>query len=139
MKIRIQDNSIRFRITLAELEDLNRSGRLESVTEIYSADGAPEGRFAYGVTAVQEGEPSACIISPNSIFLHLNPDDLARLNDPNEEGVYLKREARLPGGDLHRSMAFIEKDRPSTKCDKPEEWVYEFRPGARPETRPIGN
>jgi len=103
MKIRIQDNSIRYRITLAELEALNETGRLESESEIYSTDGKTcEGRFVYGVTAVAEGEPSRCIVAPNSIFLHLDPADLARLNDPSEEGVYLRREAHLPSGELHR-------------------------------------
>jgi hypothetical protein len=137
MKIRIQDNSIRFRITLAELETLNATGRLEQTTEILGPDGECEGRFVYGATAIEGEAESHWVIGPNAIFIHLNEADMKRLNDPSEEGVYLKREVRLPSGEVHRSMAFIEKDRPSTRCDKPEEWVYEFRAGGQPETRPI--
>ncbi len=136
MKIRIQDNAIRFRITLAELEELNAKGRLENVCEIYGTNGAVEGRFVYGITAAA-GTSARCVIGANAIFLHLSPDDMTRLNDPSEEGVYLRQEIRTADGEIRRSMAFVEKDRPSTRCDKPEEWVYEHRIGARPETRPI--
>lgn len=140
MKVRIQDNSVRFRITLEELEQLNASGRIEAVSELYSEDGVScEGRFVYGVAVALDEPAGYCQMQPGSIFLYLSKRDLARLNDPAEEGVYLRREVNLKSGEAHRFIAFIEKDRPPTKCDKPEEWIYQRRPGEAPVTRPIKN
>ena len=138
MKIRIQDHSVRFRITLKELEELNRQGRIEARTEMYAADGACEGRFCYGVVKSDPDRPSRCEISANGIFLHLDLSDMQTLNQPSEEGVYLRREVTLPNGEMHRFIAFVEKDRPATHCDKPEAWIYETQGGENPKIRPIG-
>ena len=140
MKIRIQDNSVRFRITLKELEELNRAGRMVAVTEVYSEDGtALEGRFEYAVAVAPQNAPSRCAIAPGSITVYLNAADLALLNDPAQEGVYLRWERTLPSGEPRRFMAFVEKDRPAAKCDKPEAWIYESAPDGSPvSTRPIG-
>jgi len=139
MKIRIQDNSIRFRITLKELEQLNQKGKAVAETVIRDPrTGMVEGRFQYGLTRLKPESESRCEISPAAIFIHLNPADLASLNDPREEGVYLRREAQMPDGSVYRFMAFVEKDRPSSKCGKPEQWIYELHPGMNYETRPIG-
>lgn len=130
---------MRYRITLKELEQLNETGRIEAVTETYSGDDAKcAGRFVYAVTADPSAAESFCDIQPGSIILHLAKDSVAELNDPTNEGFYLHRETMLPSGEVHRFMAFIEKDRPPTHCDKPEEWIYEKEPGKTPETRPIG-
>lgn len=138
MKIRIQDNSIRFRITLKELEQLNQERDVVAETVIRDPrTGMVEGRFQYGLARLTPECESRCEIGPASIFIHLNPADLAVLNDPREEGVYLRREARMPDGSMYRFMAFVEKDRPPSKCDKPERWIYDQHPGAVYETRPI--
>ncbi|MFB3786994.1 MAG: hypothetical protein ACE15F_11575 [bacterium] len=139
MKIRMQDNSIRFRITLKELEQLNQEGDVVAETVIRDPrTGMVEGRFQYGLARMKTESESRCEISPAAIFIHLNPADLAVLNDPREEGVYLRREARMPDGSVYRFMAFVEKDRPPSKCDKPERWIYEQHPGSEYETRPMG-
>lgn len=139
MKIRIQDNSVRFRISLLELEDLNQRGRIEAKTEILSADGATcEGRFLYAIEKDGRLDSSACVVLPNSIEIRLSPADLDALNDPSQEGVYLKRECVLANGETYRFMAFVEKDRPAARCDKPEQWIYDYRHGDTPEMRPIG-
>jgi hypothetical protein len=139
MKIRLQDDSVRFRITLKELEGLIHNGRIEGVTEIYSPDGTVcEGRFVYAVSISTGDLPSRCAIEPGAITLYLNAADQATLNDPSQEGVYLRRETRLRSGDIRRFMAFVEKDRPPTRCDKPEAWIYESAKDGRPaSTRPI--
>lgn len=139
MKIRIQDNSIRFRITLKELDELNRVGRIEAISEIYSPDGtAREGRFVYALGTLAGKVPSRCAIEPGGITLYLNGSDLATLNNPSEEGAYLRRETRLPSGEPHRFIAFVEKDRPATRCNKPERWIYEYATDGSPaSTRPI--
>jgi hypothetical protein len=121
------------------LEALNETGRIECVTETYSSDGAQcVGRFVYGVIADGAASESYCDLQDGSITLHIAKDGMVELNDANNEGFYLRRETALPSGEVHRFMAFIEKDRPPTHCDKPEEWVYEKEPGKSPETRPIG-
>jgi hypothetical protein len=140
MKIRIQDNSVRFRITLKELEALNQTGRIESVTEVYSPEGtAPEGRFVYAVAAADIGASSRCAIEPGSITVYLNDADRVTLNSPSEEGVYLRREHTLASGETRRFMAFVEKDRPASKCDKPEAWIYDTaKDGSVASTLPSG-
>ncbi len=139
MKLRIQDNSVRFRITLKELDELNACGHVEVVTECYSPDGSTrEGRFVYAVRALAEDSTSYCDLRPDAITLYLNAADRATLKDPAEEGVYLRRETLLPSGDVHRFMAFIEKDRPATRCGKPEAWIYAYaKEGLPASTQPI--
>ncbi|HQH73758.1 MAG TPA: hypothetical protein PK360_16910 [bacterium] len=139
MKIRIQDNSIRFRITLKELEQLNQEGDVVAETVIRDPrTGMVEGRFQYGLVRQNAESESRCEIGPAAIFIHLNPASLAALNDPREEGIYLRREAQMPDGSVYRFLAFVEKDRPPSKCDKPERWIYEQHHGADDETRPMG-
>lgn len=42
--------------------------------------------------------------------------------------MYIQKETPLPDGTVHKFMVFIEKDRPATKCDKRDEWIYEKDP-----------
>ncbi len=138
MKIRIKNSSVRYRITLKDLEALTKAGRIEGATEIYSLEGnSLEGRFVYGVALAPEGEKSRCAIEPGSIMVYLDEGDMSKLKDPSEEGVYLRRESQLDSGETHRFIAFVEKDRPATVCGKPDEWIYQDKPGQRPDTRPI--
>lgn len=133
MKIRIQDNSVRFRITLKELDELNANGSIEGRSTSILSSAAAGGTLVYGVRAVPSATASECQVTSAGIWLELCPSDLATLNDAAQEGVYLRREHNG-----ERFMAFIEKDRPGGKCDKPEAWVYEYAPGQAPSTKPIG-
>jgi hypothetical protein len=82
-------------------------------------------------------EESRVVLGPFSISLLLTASDLRDLCEPEHEGVYIRHETSGEEGSPHRFIAFVEKDRPSSKCDKPEEWIYDQRPGERPMTRPI--
>jgi len=136
MKIRIQDHSVRYRISLKELDTLNRNGRIDAVTEIYAADGVTcEGRFSYAVAAAAPGTASRCAIEPGAITLYLDKTDRATLNDSDQEGVYLQREVKLASGEMRRFMAFIEKDRPSANCPAPDVWIYQGAKDAAAETQ----
>jgi hypothetical protein len=126
MKLRIEDNSIRFRITPEELERLNERARVEASTKIYSEDGeSVEGEFIYALTVDSEGGPTRCLIEPSFIMLILHSDELNTLNDPKQEGIYYQRESTLPSGETHRFMAYVEKDKPVKKRKRPENWLEE--------------
>lgn len=136
MKIRIQDHSIRFRLTLREVETLGKQGRLERTTQGLNADG-PAGAFRYGILANPDAKESQISIKGSSIYLILSGEDLATLLKPEEEGVYIRREWVSSEGEKHRFMAFVEKDRPGSTCVKPEAWIYDMSHQGPPETRPI--
>lgn len=128
MKIRIQDNSVRFRISMSELETLLANGLIESRTEMVSPQTKQcVGRFIYGIKRLPGVAESACEIEPGSIWLLLNDADCEKLSDPRKEGVYLRVETEIEPGVVHRFMSFVEKDRPATHCDKPELWIYNYQ------------
>jgi hypothetical protein len=123
VKLRIKDNSFRFRITLRELEALQEAGRIESGASYPAPDGETS-TFTYAVEiddAVGEGRLD---LDGSALTLRLGPAELQELADPSREGVYLRRQWIDSGGATRRAIAFIEKDRPSSSCDKPEHWIY---------------
>lgn len=136
MKIRIQDNSIRFRLTLKEVDQLAKVGRVERHTAILGPAG-PAGTFRYAIVRAPELAQSDVRIDGPSIVLHVCDDDLATLLMPHEEGIYLRREWTAQDGAVHRFMAFAEKDRPGSTCVKKEQWIYDAPHHGAPETRPI--
>jgi hypothetical protein len=129
MKLRILDNSFRFRITLRELEILGGTGRIETAAR-FPPTGNREPSFSYAVSVDPEAPDSELRIDPFRIEFVLSRADLDRLRDPGTEGVYCRREWRDPAGDTVRAMAFLEKDRPATSCDKPEVWIYDHPHGS---------
>jgi len=135
MKIRIRDNSLRLRITLRELEHLAAEGKLRSEMHCLANSG-PAGLFGYEIAVDATLAESDAAVEAFCIRLTLSRADLQSLLKPDHEGIYLKREIDGPGG-IQRFIAMLEKDRPGVACEKPEEWVYEDRPGSRPETRSI--
>lgn len=112
MKLRIEDNSIRFRITPEELARLNAEGRVESATQIYSDDGGRlEGEFIYALAVDLQGGATQCRIEPSFVLFILHPDDLAVLNAQRENGFVYTREAIRPDGEVKRFTAYVEVDR----------------------------
>lgn len=136
MKIRIQDSSVRFRITLKEIEELRRDGKIVRQTQVHSSSG-PCGQFTYEIRSEVTAVESHVVLGPFSITLLLAEPDLSTLCEPSQEGVYIRHEIIDGENSPHRFIAFVEKDRPSSKCDKPEEWIYHQQPGKPPVTRPI--
>jgi len=136
VKVRIQDNSVRFRLTLKEVEELGRSRRIARQTSILGAEG-PAGTFGYAIVHAPGIAESDVRLHGGSITLRLCDADLATLLRPDEEGVYLRREWIGGDGSVHRFMAFAEKDRPGSTCVKKEQWIYDAPPHGPVETRPI--
>jgi len=135
MKLRIQDNSIRFRVTLKEVESLLLEGSIERRCELLGTSTAAGLRYA--VVLDPALKDSATSIEAASITLRLSPGDLATLTCPTEEGIYLKREWRGADGAERRCMVSIEKDRPASTCKKIESWIYEGHQGVLETRRPI--
>lgn len=137
MKIRIQDNSIRFRLTIKETERLRRERRLECRTEVpgHRGEAAPVFRYALRIDEAL-GESEAELL-PKAIEFALCAQDARTLLDPGEEGVYIRREWTDAAGETKRFIALVEKDRPGPTCLKPEAWIYEAVAGQPPITVPI--
>jgi hypothetical protein len=132
MKLRIQDNSIRFRITVKELEALVGEGRIERACAF---PGSPSLRYV--VSRDDKAPKSYVFHGPCLIELRLCADDMAVLSDPESEGAYIRREWEDADGEHQRFMAFIEKDRPASTCKKIESWIYEGHNGQENILTPI--
>ncbi|MCC6547831.1 hypothetical protein IT570_11760 [Candidatus Sumerlaeota bacterium] len=136
MKIRIQDNSIRFRVTLKEVELFAETGVLERSTQCIGHDGLGP-LFKYSVVYGSNLPESSLELSAASITLKLCSADREMLLQPDEEGVYIRREWVSPEGKAHRFMALVEKDRPGSTCVKKEQWIYDVSPAGAIDSRPI--
>lgn len=134
MKIRIQDNAVRYRLTLKEVEALAERRHLVATTAVIGLEG-PVGDFRYGIEIRSVGE-STLELAPFGMTFILAEKDFATLADPAQEGFYLRREWTNAAGETHRFMAFVEKDRVGATCLKPELWIYDALPDGRQETRP---
>ena len=111
MKLRIEDNSLRFRISPEELERLNDEGRLESVTQLYNEEGVLDGEFIYALALEREFGPTRCHIAPSFILFILHPGDLALLNARRDEGFEHRHAAITPDGEVKVFTATVEVDR----------------------------
>lgn len=136
MKIRIQDNSIRYRMTLREVETFAAEGIVSRRTQVVGPEGLGP-VFEYHLQYDPGLGESVVLVDGSRIVVQLCPADRDVLLHPGEEGVYLRREWVSPGGERHRFMAFVEKDRPGSTCVKPEAWIYDAPPTGPVETRPI--
>lgn len=124
MKLRIENNAIRFRITPGELAELNGQSRVEAATQLLTEDGAKvAGEFIYALAVDRDGGPTRCRIEPSFIMLILHPSALNTLNAPGGGGFYYQRESTTPEGDVKRFMAYVEIDRPVKKRNRPENWL----------------
>lgn len=135
MKIRIQDNSIRFRITVRELETLSTQGSLWSFTTFPNEADEPSQVFGYGIEIGTAEAETRIQFHDGKVIITLSPADLTLLQDDRREGVYFKREPDAER--VERFMFFVEKDRPAATCDKPEHWIYDEVAGKPAGFRPI--
>ncbi len=112
MNVRIEDNTVRFRISPQELARLNDEGRLESAVQLYTEDGGSlEGEFIYALAVEREFGATRCRIEPSFILFILHPGDLALLNAQPEEGFVHTRDSVGPNGESHHFTARVEVDR----------------------------
>lgn len=136
MKIRIQDNSIRLRLTLREVEAFAGEGVLSRTTQVVGPQGLGP-RFEYRLEHDADAPESVVEMNALCIAVRLCSTDRAELVSNENEGVYIRREWIAPDGAVHRFMAFVEKDRPGSTCVKKEQWIYDAPPHGPVETRPI--
>jgi hypothetical protein len=138
VKLRIRDNSFRFRITIEELEKLRAEGKVE----VCSVAGLlQQGHRSFSYRLCVDASAGACshlLVEPYSISLLLSLSDVETLSRPDQEGVYIRNEWPGSDGNQQRSMITVEKDRPASTCDKPDEWIYrEGHGGVSSTVRPI--
>ncbi|MEQ8818928.1 MAG: hypothetical protein RLY93_01690 [Sumerlaeia bacterium] len=136
MKIRIQDSSVRLRLTLKEVEAFAGEGLVARETQVVAQEGL-QGLFRYRLEYAPELAESEVAVEGFCIAVRLCGLDRAELLKPDREGVYIRREWISPEGKTHRFMAFVEKDRPGSTCVKKEQWIYDAPPHGPVETRPI--
>ena len=136
MKIRIQDNSVRMRMTLREVDALATDGIVSRSTQVVTPNGLGP-RFEYRLVCDAGAAESRVEMENQSITVRLCHADHAELLRPDQEGVYIRREWVSPEGEAHRFMVFVEKDRPGSTCVKKEQWIYNAPPHGPVETRPI--
>jgi hypothetical protein len=97
MKIRWTNNSVRFRITPGELNQLEGGGNI--VEELLVAGG-------WVASVEPTNAESSLRFEANALLVSLSPQDLQTLLHPENEGVYLKTHGENP------IRYFIEKDFP---------------------------
>lgn len=120
MKLRIENNAIRFRITPEELDRLRDRGRVEAATQLFSPDGGHiEGEFIYAIVVDGEGGAEGCLIEPGYIMLILPREALGDLCDPDGPGYRYQRESHTSDGGIQRFDAHVELDKP-VKRPRPE-------------------
>lgn len=136
MKIRIQDNSVRLRITLRELETFETEGCLSRRMQVLDARGLGPS-FCYSLVFAPDLAASEVALEPMAITVRLGPADRAALLREDEEGITIRREWVAQDATIHRFMALVEKDRPGSTCVKKEQWIYDAPPNGAIETRPI--
>lgn len=123
MKLQINENSLRFRISKQDLRKLLETGRIKASVILHSEGGSGvDGRFDYVIKVAKEGAWRV-EFKQGGICLYLRPKDLETLADENEEGVYLRRESTSPSGEVRRFMAFVEIDKEKKDRVRPEDWI----------------
>jgi len=122
MKLRIENNAVRFRISGEELARLADESGLEAATQIFGRDGASvEGEFIYALAVDREGGPTRCRIEPGYIMFIL---DSGAMENLEKSGSYVfLRESVAAGGEAKRFMAYVEIDKPRKRRGRPEDWL----------------
>ena len=110
MKLRISPGAYRFRISGEDLERLLADRLLEITVPTPGTSLGQQQEFACAVRVVSGREVPGIRLIPFRIELVLNEKQLAQLEDPEQEGVYLDTTWSSLEGE-HRLRAFIEKDK----------------------------
>jgi len=120
MKLRITENSFRFRITSTELAQLQRSGLLECKTVALTAEDE-ENVLRFRISHRREARQSEFRLERLAVNFIISGSDLESLSNQNRESIYLEREWVDSQGQLKRSRAYVEKDRPKRSHQKSKE------------------
>ena len=103
MKLRLQLNSIRFRLKQSEVEQFVRTGRVEE--KIISGNG-DEGIFSYVLESVDSVSSSRATLKPRAIIVQVPPDAVMRWASTDQIGI----EDDQPVDNQTSLRILIEKD-----------------------------
>ncbi len=103
MKLRLQLNSIRFRLKQSEVEQFVRTGRVEE--KIISGNG-DEGTFSYVLESVDSVSSSRATLKPRAIIVQVPPDAVMRWASTDQIGI----EDDQPVDNQTSLRILIEKD-----------------------------
>ena len=84
MKLRLQFNSIRFRLKQSEVEQLARTGRVEE--KIISGNG-DEGTFSYVLESVDSVSSPIATLKPRAMIVQVPPDAVMRWASTDQIGI----------------------------------------------------
>lgn len=116
MNLRIKSHTVRFRITLDEMDEFAKNGLLVDETLIPGGDSTNSFRFE--IQHSPENEASEFTIQPYGMRLVLNGPDFAELADATKDGVYIRREHCNEDGKTHRFVVYVEKDKGKKKASR---------------------
>jgi hypothetical protein len=103
VKLRLQLNSIRFRLKQSEVEQFVRTGRVEE--KIISGSG-DEGTFSYVLESVDSVSSSRATLKPRAIIVQVPPDAVMRWASTDQIGI----EDDQPVDNQTSLRILIEKD-----------------------------
>jgi len=103
MKLRIKDNSLRFRISQSELADLVDSGRTEK-TIYFASDG--DSRLTYALQCRPASTHATLLYQPGKITVVLSKDEVNAWGESEQVGIYTTVDV-YPHGTLD---ILVEKD-----------------------------
>lgn len=103
MKLRLQFNSIRFRLKQSEVEQLAHTGRVEE--KIISGSG-DEGTFSYVLESVDSVSSPRATLKPRAVIVQVPPDAVMRWASTDQIGI----EGEQPVDDQTSLRILIEKD-----------------------------
>jgi len=103
MKLRIKDNSLRFRISQSELASLVDSGRTEK-TIYFASDG--DSRLTYALECRPSSNHATLLYQPGRITVVLSRDEVKAWGESEQVGIYATVDV-CPHGTLD---ILVEKD-----------------------------
>lgn len=103
MKLRLQSNSIRFRLKQSEVEQFARTGRVEE--KIISGNG-DEGTFSYVLESVDSVSSPRATLKPRAVIVQVPPDAVMRWASTDQIGI----EGEQPVDNQTSLRILVEKD-----------------------------
>jgi hypothetical protein len=103
VKLRLQSNSIRFRLKQSEVEQFARTGRVEE--KIISGNG-DEGTFSYVLESVDSVSSPRATLKPRAVIVQVPPDAVMRWASTDQIGI----EGEQPVDNQTSLRILVEKD-----------------------------
>jgi len=123
MKVRIKGNAVRLRVLREELDTLLAHGRLDDVV-LQAAGDVLQPLLRYALVLDDRTYVDA---EAGRIAFHLSRDEAAKLTGDDIDGVSVRSEIQAAGGELIRTMAYVEVEKmrrvPKKRRPDPADWV----------------